>query len=260
MKENNETNEKKEKAFDGGETSKSGKKGDAKGKKKRMNGEKKFYLFTAISCAAVLLAIIIVAAVVSNSGASQQAGKLPLVNSSASSDVGDNGEQSGNNGDNSGNNGDNSGNSGNNGDKPVVTLPEGMIAPVETVTVGNEHGFHHNQTLGWYYVHEGVDFTAAVGTEVLAAEDGVVESVCKDDLLFGTEVVLSHANGLKTLYRFVADVDGLTVGQEVKKGDVIATVGEPTGNEYKDGAHLHFEVFENGKSVDPTKFLTLEEK
>ena len=253
MKENNETNEKKEKAFDGGETSKSGKKGDAKGKKKHMNSEKKFYLFTAISCAAVLLAIIIVAAVVSNSGASQQAGKLPPVNSSASSDVGDNGEQSGNNG-------DNSGNSGNNGDKPVVTLPEGMIAPVETVTVGNEHGFHHNQTLGWYYVHEGVDFTAAVGTEVLAAEDGVVESVCKDDLLFGTEVVLSHANGLKTLYRFVADVDGLTVGQEVKKGDVIATVGEPTGNEYKDGAHLHFEVFENGKSVDPTKFLTLEEK
>ena len=244
--ENNETNEKKEKkekAFGGGETPKTEKK-DKKGKKKRVNGEKKFYLFTAISCAAVLLAIIIVAMVVTNSGTSQQAGVNPPISSDTSSDVGDNSEDGG----------DNSGN------EPVITLPEGMIAPVETVTVGNDYGFHQSQTLGWYFVHEGVDFSAAVGTEVLAAEDGVVESVYKDDLLLGTEIVISHGDGLKTVYRFVTETDGLTVGKTVKKGDVIATVAEPTGNEYKDGAHLHFEVLENGKSVDPTKYLTLEEK
>ncbi len=239
--ENNETSEKKEKkekAFDGGETPKTEKK-DKKGKKKRMNGEKKFYLFTAISCAAVLLAIIIVAVLVTNSGASQQTGGLPPVTSDTSSDGGS---------------GDNS------GDEPVITLPEGMISPVAAVSVGNDYGFHQSQTLGWYYVHEGVDFTAAAGTEVLAAEDGVVESIYKDDLLLGTEIVVSHGDGLKTLYRFVTEADGLTVGKTVKKGDVIATVAQPTGNEYKDGAHLHFEVMENGKSVDPTKYLTLEEK
>ena len=234
--ENNETSEKKEKAFEGSEAPKTERK-DKKGKKKRMNGEKKFYLFTAISCAAVLLAIIIVAVLVTNSGASQQTGGLPPITSDSSSNGGEN-----------------------SGDEPVITLPEGMISPVAAVTVGNDYGFHQSQTLGWYYVHEGVDFTAAVGTEVLAAEDGVVESVYKDDLLLGTEIVLSHGNGLKTLYRFVTETDGLTVGKTVKKGDVIATVAEPTGNEYKDGAHLHFEVMENGKSVDPTKYLTLEEK
>ncbi len=237
--ENNETSEKKEKkekAFEGSEAPKTEQK-DKKGKKKRMNGEKKFYLFTAISCAAVLLAIIIVAVLVTNSGASQQTGGLPPITSDSSSNGGEN-----------------------SGDEPVITLPEGMISPVAAVTVGNDYGFHQSQTLGWYYVHEGVDFTAAVGTEVLAAEDGVVESVYKDDLLLGTEIVLSHGNGLKTLYRFVTETDGLTVGKTVKKGDVIATVAEPTGNEYKDGAHLHFEVMENGKSVDPTKYLTLEEK
>ena len=241
--ENNETSEKKEKkekAFDGGEAPKTEKtdKKDKKGKKKRMNGEKKFYLFTAISCAAVLLAIIIVAVLVTNSGASQQTGGLPPVTSDSSS----------------------SGGNDNSGDEPVITLPEGMISPVAAVTVGNDYGFHQSETLGWYYVHEGVDFTAAAGTEVLAAEDGVVESIYKDDLLLGTEIVLSHGDGLKTLYRFVTETDGLTVGKTVKKGDVIATVAEPTGNEYKDGAHLHFEVMENGKSVDPTKYLTLEEK
>ncbi|MBQ8343333.1 MAG: M23 family metallopeptidase [Clostridia bacterium] len=237
--ENNQTNdnkEKKEKAFDGGEAPKTEKKNE-KGKKKRMNGEKKFYLFTAISCAVVLLAIIIVAVIVTNSGASEQVGVRPGISSESSSDGGDN-----------------------SGDEPVITLPEGMISPVATVTVGNDYGFHQSQTLGWYYVHEGVDFTAAAGTEVLAADDGVVESVYKDDLLLGTEIVISHGDGLKTLYRFVTETDGLTVGKTVKKGDVIATVAEPTGNEYKDGAHLHFEVLENGKSVDPTKYLTLEEK
>jgi murein DD-endopeptidase MepM/ murein hydrolase activator NlpD len=46
----------------------------------------------------------------------------------------------------------------------------------------------------------------------------------------------------------------------VEKGDQIATVAEASGNEYKDGAHLHFEVLQNGKSVDPAKHLALEEK
>ena len=39
-----------------------------------------------------------------------------------------------------------------------------------------------------------------------------------------------------------------------------ATVAEANGNEYKAGAHLHFEVLENGEKVDPAKHLTLEEK
>ena len=47
---------------------------------------------------------------------------------------------------------------------------------------------------------------------------------------------------------------------KVKKGDVIATVAEANGKEYKDGPHLHFEVFENNATVDPAKYLTFEEK
>ena len=236
MKENNEKNEQKEKSGVGEFPQE-----QKKNKKKRMNGEKKFYLFTAISCAAVLLAIIIIAVAVTNTGVNQQGGgKLPI---SSDSSV-DSGSEDG----------------GNQGGEPVVTLPEGMIAPVAAASLGTDYGFHQSQTLGWYFVHEGVDFTAAAGTEVLAAEDGVVESVYKDDALLGTEIVLSHGNGLKTLYRFVTETEGLTAGMEVKKGDVIATVAEPTGNEYKDGAHLHFEVLESGKSVDPAKYLTLEEK
>jgi murein DD-endopeptidase MepM/ murein hydrolase activator NlpD len=145
-------------------------------------------------------------------------------------------------------------------DQPVVVTPEGMIAPVETVTVIHEYGFYHNQTLGAYYEHAGVDFAASAGTQVLAAESGVVESIYKDDLLTGTEIVINHGDGLKTVYRFVTETEGLKVGDKVEKGDVIACVAEANGNEYKDGAHLHFEVRKDGKTVDPAVYLTLEEK
>jgi len=99
-----------------------------------------------------------------------------------------------------------------------------------------------------------------VGTKVLAVEDGKVESVYTSDVLLGTEITIDHGNGVKSVYRFVTEAEGLKVGDTVKKGDVIATVAEASGNEYKQGAHLHFEIVKNNTSVDPSTYLTLEEK
>jgi murein DD-endopeptidase MepM/ murein hydrolase activator NlpD len=138
--------------------------------------------------------------------------------------------------------------------------PTGMIAPIESVSVSVDYEFYHNQTLDNYYHHAGIDFACAAGTSVLAADDGAVESIYTGDVLCGTEIVVKHADGIKTTYRFVDPVESLRVGDKVKKGDVIGVVSEPTGDEYKDGAHLHFEVTENGKNVDPNVHLTLEEK
>ena len=76
----------------------------------------------------------------------------------------------------------------------------------------------------------------------------------------GTEITVNHVDGVKTTYRFVNVNENLTVGAEVKRGDVIATVAEATGEEYKDGAHLHFEIKKDGKTVDPATYLTFEEK
>ena len=135
-----------------------------------------------------------------------------------------------------------------------------MQMPIEVVAVSNEFGFYYNKTLDCYYHHEGVDFQTEAGTAVLAVKSGVVESIYSGDVLTGTEIVLDHGNGLKTLYRFVNAVDGLAIGDKVEQGDMIAVVAEATGNEYKDGAHLHFEILENGKTVDPTAHLEFFEK
>ena len=101
---------------------------------------------------------------------------------------------------------------------------------------------------------------AEAGVEVLAAQTGTVESIYKEDLLSGTEIVINHGNGLKTVYRFIEEAEGLKVGDQVERGEVIGVVAEANGDEYKEGAHLHFEVLQNGANVDPAIHLTLEEK
>ena len=212
--------------------------------KKKISGEKRFYMLTALGCAAALVAIVVVAVAVSASRVEDnQVSNNPPAQSTPLPDSSDtNGE------------------GGNKDDEQVSGLPEGMVSPLETVTVLNDYGFYHNKTLNAYYEHKGVDFSAAAGTNVLAVESGVVESVYKDDILLGTEITIDHGNGLKSVYCYVTEVEGLKAGDSVEKGAVIATVAEANGKEYKDGAHLHFEIIKEGKSVDPASYLTLEEK
>lgn len=132
--------------------------------------------------------------------------------------------------------------------------------PVTAANALNEYGFYHNTTLDKYYLHTGIDFAGDVGDEVYAALDGTVESITSDPVLMGTTITLSHENGLKTTYTFVDAAEGLAVGDTVEKGDVIATVAEAMGQEYKDGAHLHFEVFLNDEAVDPETYLDIDSK
>ena len=218
---------------------------DEKKKKKRISKEKRFYLATAIGCALALITIVTVAVVASVNGESGQVNAKPPINSSSTQDPPTGGE--------------NEGDAGNEGEE-VGGKTDEMIMPVATVSVLNDYGFYHNQTLNTYHEHTGIDFSAEAGTEVFAVAGGIVESVYTDDVLLGTEIVIDHGDGIKTTYRFVTEKEGLKAGDVVKQGDVIATVAEPTGNEYKDGAHLHFEVMEDGVLIDPVKYLAIEEK
>jgi murein DD-endopeptidase MepM/ murein hydrolase activator NlpD len=214
-------------------------------KTKRMNKEKRFYLWTAIGSAAALIAIETVAVLASGNPVKDdnQANNAP--NSSYTPPVDNNqGNQNQNPDDN----------------QQVVVTPEGMVMPIESVSLIHDYGFYHNTTLNCYYEHTGLDFAAEVGTQVRAVEAGTVQSVYKDDLLAGTEIIIDHGDGLKSVYRFITEVEGLKAGDKVEKGQVIAPVAEANGNEYKDGAHLHFEIVKDSQAVDPTTYLTLEEK
>lgn len=107
--------------------------------------------------------------------------------------------------------------------------------------------------------HYGMDFVAPRGTKVYATGDGKVISVKTQRTGHGKHITIDHGFGYETLYAHLSGFN-VRVGQKVKRGEVIGFVGS-TGT--STAPHLHYEVFVNGKNVDPKyyyfKDLTPEE-
>ncbi len=146
-------------------------------------------------------------------------------------------------------------------DEPVVKTIVFKV-PVDGGSVVKDYSMDklvYSSTLTRYSTHSGIDFSGKSGASVVAAYDGVVESV-ETGLLEGTVITIDHGNGLKSVYKSVLDDSMVTVGKTVKAGDKIGVISTSCKQEYKDGEHLHFEVFENGKSVNPMKYIITEEK
>jgi hypothetical protein len=108
---------------------------------------------------------------------------------------------------------------------------------------------------GSWGFHHGVDMAAVKGTPVKAVRAGtVVEAAFQAG--YGNTVVIKHSEAIKTRYAHLNAIRTF-VGQKVKQSAIIGTVGE-TGfirKKGKDGSHLHFEVYEHGKRVNPLHCL-----
>ena len=64
----------------------------------------------------------------------------------------------------------------------------------------------------------------------------------------------------KTVYNGIEAVEGLAAGTKVAQGYVIGYVSDNNKQEYKDGPHLHFEVWQDGSKISPYKYLSASEK
>lgn len=108
---------------------------------------------------------------------------------------------------------------------------------------------------GAWGFHHGIDMAAVKGTAVKAARAGVVEEA-SFQAGYGNTVVIKHTEIIKTRYAHLHAIR-VYVGQKVKQGTIVGTVGE-TGfirKKGKDGSHLHFEVYEHGKRINPLHCL-----
>lgn len=101
--------------------------------------------------------------------------------------------------------------------------------------------------------HEGIDFTANINTPVLASQSGIVPRVSTDNKGYGKRIELEHTNGYKTLYAHLNEFN-VTEGQKVHQGDIIGLVGK-TGK--ATAPHLHFEIHENGKKINPLTLINI---
>ncbi|MGO9642933.1 MAG: M23 family metallopeptidase [Candidatus Acidiferrales bacterium] len=98
--------------------------------------------------------------------------------------------------------------------------------------------------------HTGVDIGAQYGDPVHATADGVVINA-EDHVGYGRLVVVDHGFGVTSWYGHLSSLN-VTVGQQIKRGDVIGYVGVSGRTT---GPHVHYEVRINGAPVNPMRYL-----
>lgn len=126
-----------------------------------------------------------------------------------------------------------------------------MSSPIGQTSVGSPFGPR------WGRMHHGVDLSASSGTPIKSPLDGqVIDAEIRSNDCGGT-IFIQHADGYKTRYCHCKQID-VTKGQSVSKGDVVGLTGGAAGDVGRGrstGAHLHFEVYKDGKTVNPMEHL-----
>ena len=102
-------------------------------------------------------------------------------------------------------------------------------------------------------LHEGIDLISTEGTPIVSTAEGIVESVQKSDNGYGNMITIKHNSIYTTRYAHMKDIE-VKKGDTINKGQIIGTVGN-TGVSTR--SHLHYEIIENGKKVNPLLFFSI---
>jgi murein DD-endopeptidase MepM/ murein hydrolase activator NlpD len=136
------------------------------------------------------------------------------------------------------------------GDEHVPAIPPVDLKQVKKII---NYGNRLNPFTNKMVQHEGIDFSLPEGADVVATADGKVLEASYDDTR-GNYIIIVHGKEYTTQY-FHLKSSAVKAYQTVKAGTVIGEVGN-TG--LSSGPHLHYEVYQNGKLVDPQKYMKLD--
>lgn len=119
--------------------------------------------------------------------------------------------------------------------------------------VSSFFGSREDPVYGDRRFHSGIDLSTRMGTPVYATGDGTVEIAERQYYGYGNMVVINHGYGYRTRYAHLKKMF-VEPGQYVRKGELIGQVGR-TGK--ATGPHLHYEVSQRGRTVNPLNFMDL---
>ncbi|WP_318690341.1 M23 family metallopeptidase [Treponema sp.] len=130
-------------------------------------------------------------------------------------------------------------------------LNPGMSMPLEKSILTSAYGMRVSPISGKWKMHKGIDLAAARGSKILACREGFVKRTEKGNPVYGNYLILRHPNGMESLYAHM-DMIKVVKDQKVVTGQQLGTVGM-TG--LTTGPHLHFEITQNGSSLNPENYL-----
>ncbi len=115
-----------------------------------------------------------------------------------------------------------------------------------------------SSTLDQWAVHMGIDLVSD-DLNVYAAADGKISEVGYDELN-GYYIAIEHEEGYVTKYKSLENTGDFKVGDSVEQGKLIGKMSDSQGEEMEDGAHLHFEMYKDGETINPLDKLVMNEK
>ncbi|WP_347330799.1 peptidoglycan DD-metalloendopeptidase family protein [Marinimicrobium locisalis] len=122
--------------------------------------------------------------------------------------------------------------------------------PIKKGWMSSRFGRRTDPFTGQVAWHGGVDFAGKDGSEIISVAAGVV-TWSQDRHGYGQMVEINHGGGFTT--RYAHNKENLVkVGDVVKKGQIIALMGSSGRST---GPHVHFEVYKNGRAVDPATYI-----
>jgi murein DD-endopeptidase MepM/ murein hydrolase activator NlpD len=139
-----------------------------------------------------------------------------------------------------------------NKEKLAASIP--AIQPLSSNDLRRVGSYFGYRTDPFYKVakfHEGIDFTASIGTPVHSTGDGMVVKVERERGGYGNSILISHGFSYETLYAHLSKIN-VQRGQLIKRGQVIGLVGN-TGK--STAPHLHYEVHKGGQPINPINYF-----
>ena len=139
-----------------------------------------------------------------------------------------------------------------------VVVFENPLASINILKDYSATELTEDKTTGIWQTHQAIDFTAAEGDSVYAVYAGKVENI-ESSMMDGTVLTLKISDDLVVVYKSLAADVSVSVGDTVTAGQTIGKVGTNV-TEKADGVHLHLEVYENDKLVDPNNYFSFTDK
>jgi murein DD-endopeptidase MepM/ murein hydrolase activator NlpD len=139
-----------------------------------------------------------------------------------------------------------------NKEKLIASIP--AIQPVDfhdLRRIGSLFGYRTDPFYKVTKFHEGIDFTAAVGSPIYATGDGVVSEAEYNSGGYGNKIIINHGYSYETVYAHLSRIK-VKIGQRVKRGEIIGLMGN-TGK--STAPHLHYEVHKAGVPMNPIYFF-----
>ena len=137
-----------------------------------------------------------------------------------------------------------------------------FVVPVNNADVVKDYSgseLQFNNTLKQWRIHKAIDFVTGESADVMAVANGEVTKI-ENTYLYGKVIEITHADGLVSIYKSLADEVNVSLHEKVTAGQVIGKTSDSMAEELATGAHLHLEMTLNGKLVNPNDYISLAEK